>query len=268
MPRSPPAPWAIHQARDHCWFPPSDAASLPPFQPPPQRQAGGVNPFSALKSRLVPAGANPHTVRSGVLAGTRLQLDLRNQTQIWLGLWERELSSYFRVLSRNVETFVDVGAGEGFYTLFALRQTAASRVLAFEPSVERRDRIRCNLRLNSLDEDARLEIRDCFVGDGASPRSVTLDAVVGEVAFPCLVKIDIEGGETLALGHAASMLARDTRWIVEVHSAALERECAETFRSYGYDVRVVSPAWWRRVVAENRWMEWNRWIVATRSSAG
>lgn len=224
--------------------------------------------LSAIKSRFVRAGEHPHTVLTGLLAGTRLQLDLRSQMQIWLGLWERELNLSFRTLSRDAATFLDVGAGEGFYSVFGLRRTAIPRVLAFEPLEGRCERIQKNLHLNGYERDPRIEIRDLFVGTADPPRSVTLDEIAVGLVDPCLVKIDIEGGEACALSHASSLLARPTRWIVEVHSAQLERECLEIFRNWGYEVRIVSPAWWRRVVAENRWMEGNRWIIATPNSDG
>src|ERR1019366_10213370 len=49
--------------------------------------------LSKIKSCFVPAGKKPRTIKTGPFKGIRLNLDLQYQTQMWLGLQERELHS-------------------------------------------------------------------------------------------------------------------------------------------------------------------------------
>ena len=74
----------------------------------------------------------------------------------------------------------------------------------------------------------------------------------------------IEGAEVKALGGAAVLLHRlDVRWLIETHSADLERECLDILHLAGYKTRVISPAWWRFFLPEQRCGH-NRWLAAAK----
>jgi hypothetical protein len=59
--------------------------------------------------------------------GLRMNLDIRSQTQAWLGLAEREVFSYLRAFSHTARTGIDIGAADGEYTLFLCRNRTSSR---------------------------------------------------------------------------------------------------------------------------------------------
>jgi precorrin-6B methylase 2 len=216
-----------------------------------------------LKSLLLPVGARPRSIRFGPAKGIRMELDLQHRSQTWLGLNERELAEVLLGSSRHVRTALDVGASEGSYTLFLLLRTPANRVVAFEPDDAARSLLERNLRLNGLAGSERIRVVPQAVGDGHD--TVALDTLLPEIEMPCFVKIDVEGGEADVLRGSVELLKRgDVRVIVEVHSAALERECISLMKEAGLAVDVVENAWWRRLLPEQRNEAVNRWLVAGR----
>jgi precorrin-6B methylase 2 len=217
---------------------------------------------SRLKNFVLPPGSAPRTIQTGILAGVAMELDFAHNTQRWLGLQERELYSWFRRLSNGISTAVDVGANDGMYTLYFLAKTPARNVLAFEPS-DGLAQLKKNLSLNHFESDPRLELVTKTVGTIANGQDVSLDSYLDRIQYPCLVKVDIDGGETSMLEGARQLLAKSqVRWIIEVHSAELQEKCLETLKQAGYETSVVRNAWWRHIIPELRPTELNQWIVA------
>jgi FkbM family methyltransferase len=126
---------------------------------------------------------------------------------------------------REGDTFVDVGANIGLYTLPAAAKKA--RVVAVEPSARNRSRLEENLALNGLtsvkiepcalgeiegemafcDDDALAHVE--LAGDGPKVPVRRLDAILpeGEIA---LLKVDVEGFE-LAVFQGAEIAMRAGR---------------------------------------------------------
>jgi hypothetical protein len=220
-----------------------------------------------IKQTLLPHGLMPRTIRAGLLKGLRMELDFAHHTQRWLGLDERELSRWFRELRAGVVTALDVGAHVGKYTLYFLAKTSARRVFAFEPDRQALAALQRNLALNGFASDSRLAVVDKYVGSYQSPTFVSLDSYVERVACPCLVKVDIDGGEVELLRGAQQFLSLpDVRWIIETHAGHYETECARILEARGYRTSIVANAWWRCVLPELRPGPPNRWLIALRES--
>ncbi len=220
--------------------------------------------IKAVKNALVPAGARPWKIPVGLLKGTTLSLDLRHGMQILLGLSEIELAPWFRRFSKGIRTAIDVGANEGHYTMYWLAKSSAEKVFAFEPDAGPRELLRTNLALNGLAGSSKLHLSTKFVGSADDAQHLTLDSI-GVAEFPCLVKVDIEGGEMDALRGASKLIDHpQTRWIIEAHSLKLETECRALMEARGYRVRDVPRSAIRAVVPEHRPAEYNSWIVADR----
>jgi SAM-dependent methyltransferase len=223
---------------------------------------------SKLKSWLLPAGRSPRRIRFGLLGGLSMQLDLASDSQRWLGLQERELYRWVRRLGRGIHTAFDVGANDGMYTLYFLARTSARKIYSFEPSADSVQALEQNLALNRLAGEPRLEIADRKVGSISGDGWATLDSFAAAIEPPCLLKVDIDGGEGDLLRGARQCLGlRGMRWIIEVHSKALEQECLQTLKEAGYRVVIVPNAWWRHVIPELRPGELNHWLVAYRDEA-
>jgi Methyltransferase small domain len=226
------------------------------------------NPVRALKNAVVPGGYQEKTILAGLFKGIRMNLDLRTQTQFYLGLFERELYPWMLRFAAGVRTVVDVGAGHGEYTLFALLKTDAERVVTFEPDPAAIEQLERNLDANHLARCRRLNLHTRRLGPADSPESISVNALTDSILPPCLLKVDIDGGEAQLLGAASSGLLRASGllWVIETHSVPLEKACVSILAAHGYRTRVVPNAWWRAVIPEQRVTEQNRWLVATNDS--
>ncbi len=55
-----------------------------------------------IKNSVVPSGRKPRVILTGAFKGIRLDLDLRSNSQMYAGFFERELYSYLGRLSRGI----------------------------------------------------------------------------------------------------------------------------------------------------------------------
>lgn len=218
--------------------------------------------------KLLPQGRAPHTIRSGLLAGVRLHLDLQCEFQILLGLYERETYPEVRRLVRGCHSAVDLGAAKGDLTIHLLRQPGMERVVAAEPLATEREQLAANLALNGFAGDPRLQLHAGFAGRGPAPLWRTLDALAADLPAPLFIKIDIDGPEAAVLADGRETLrAKDCRLLIETHSPEAEDGCIALLGELGYTVKLITPAWWRCLVREHRPIPHNRWLSAWRPAA-
>jgi Methyltransferase FkbM domain len=166
-----------------------------------------MRPLSAIKNLLVSKGRAPRRILSGAFKGLKLDLDLAFQTQVYLGLAERETHRWIERLSEGVASAVDIGAAEGEYALYFLARTNAKKIYGFEPSEQSTAVFLSNLRLNGFERDTRLSLSSLFVGDKDSLTMRTLDSLLSEIKPPLLVKVDVDGAEMDVLRGASRLLA-------------------------------------------------------------
>lgn len=160
------------------------------------------------------------------------------------GAHEPEVAQFLSEQLQPGDTFFDIGAYMGQYSLMAARLGA--NAIAFEPDPSSQDLCLRNASLNGLEIDlvksavgevegtTRLARR--HIGSSTSHPSVTssrkddfevkvvtLDGFCERRAiWPDVVKVDIEGGEIFALGDAATKALEHVRaLVVEVHEPAI-----------------------------------------------
>lgn len=162
-------------------------------------------------------------------------------------------TAFLEVYLRPGDTFLDVGANVGLYTLLAAGWTGPKgRVVAFEPSSDSRGRLAENVALNHLEQ--RVQI----VGSAVGSETGTVRFVTGQDCqnrihtdldhgayeeLPCvrldealageriaLAKMDVEGAEALALRGATELLkqANPPVWLLEVN---------DSLKKYGADAQ-------------------------------
>jgi hypothetical protein len=218
--------------------------------------------LSDLKNRMVPDTRKPRTIVTGAFQGIKLDLSLRNQFQLYAGLYERELYPWLRRLTKGAVTAVDLGASYGEFTLYFLK-AGVETVYAFEPDAECFGLFEKNLRLNAYFDPARVILSSKRIGAADSEGEARLDSCVAAFRYPCVIKMDIEGGEVAALEGACRLNTKaDVRWLIETHSKALEAECLRILSEESFRTRIISPAWWRAALPELRPLESNRWLAA------
>jgi hypothetical protein len=205
--------------------------------------------------RIVLPGPGPRRLPIGIGRGVRMRIDFATQTRIYLGLYEAELNQHLRQMLKRGVTSFDVGAQYGYDSLVIAKHTRA-RVATFECDSDSVAAITANFELNP-DLARYLQPIHATVGTEFGLD----DWAYGDGFVPDFLKIDIEGAEAEALLSAERILdSRHPALIVEVHSADLERACGEILTRHGYEPSVVSQ---RRIAADRRPSEHNRWLVAS-----
>jgi hypothetical protein len=222
-----------------------------------------MNIKSSLKTLLVPSGIRPYKVIFGAFRGLKMEIDLQYASQFWVGLYERETYRWIRQFAAGCCSGVDVGAAQGEFTLYLLRSSRASRIVAFDPDPEYDATFTRNLNINGFSEGDRLMRFRQFVGIGANG-TVRLDTFVGILSSPVFIRVDVDGFEMDVLQGAVGMLEQmKVRLLVETHSVELEKRCKYFLQKLGYHTKIVKNAWWRTLLKDQRPIGFNRWLVAS-----
>ena len=208
--------------------------------------------------------AVPITVRWH--GGTTVDLTLGNDNSLCLyvcGSFEPNEFAFLDKVLRPGMVFVDVGANDGYYTLFAARRVGPSgRVVAAEPSSRERAHLQRNLGRNGLDNvsvipaaiGATSGLADLHLAHGVHAGHNTLggfahddvvraslervpieplDAVIGRLGLARVdfMKIDVEGAEARVIAGATNVLtSMRPMMLIEVNDKALRAQdnCAES----------------------------------------
>ena len=275
----------------------STAALAAEILPNPVKQAiYKVKPLAGLirggLNRAAPTGLTQVRVAAGDLAGYTIRLDMQIDKDYWLGTYEPELQAALRELIQPGAFIYDVGANIGYVSLLLAKAAGESgHVYAFEALPGNVEQWRQNIALNGM--EARLSLFagavTGFTGPvrflvhasggmgkaaGSAGRAdqyqseisvpgVSLDEFVygqGNPA-PQVIKMDIEGGEVLALPGMRRVLAEARPlMLMELHGPESSRAAWETLRAAGYTI-----CWMQRgypVVPSLEAMGWKAYIVA------
>ena len=178
-----------------------------------------------------------------------------DQRLYYFGLYEPNLTSWLAGRLARGETFVDVGANVGYFSLLAATLVGADGdVVAIEASPSIFGRLRGNLSLNGAANVRAVNVAahqgsgrvPLFAGPQIQPELTTivpdlgfdlegrveaapLDAILRdrELAEVRLVKVDVEGAEWAVAEGMAGLLARgreDVEVVIEIHPHLLERQ--------------------------------------------
>lgn len=244
-------------------------------------------------NRAAPIGQVPVQVSGGSLAGTRLLLDLQSEKDYWLGTYEPELQAALQDYVQPGMVAYDVGANIGYTSLlFAKAVGPDGRVYAFESLPENLKRMETNIELNDLagrvtivpkavaDRSGELRFlvgpsggmgklegsagrQDVAYPDSIIVQGVALDDFVFEAGNPSphVIKMDIEGGEILALPGMRRLL-ETVRPVVflELHGPEAAQVAWRTFSAAGYRICQMAPG--APVVRSFDALGWKSYLVA------
>jgi FkbM family methyltransferase len=218
----------------------------------------------------MPKGLTSVTITSGELPPLRIAIDLQSEKSYWLGTYEPELQTAIRDLVKPGMKVYDVGANIGFFTLlFANIVGEAGKVFAFEALPGNVERLRINLALNRL--EGRVSVISSAVIDGSREVNfiigpsdnmgkvngsagrpmaidtecitipgISLDDFVYQEDHPApqVVKMDIEGGEVLALPGMKRLLSEHHPVLfLECHDRKAIGISWEILSGQGYSIR-------------------------------
>jgi FkbM family methyltransferase len=217
--------------------------------------------------------------------GTMIDVMLGNDNSLCLyvcGSFEPNEFAFLHSFLMPGMVFIDVGANDGYYTLFAARRVGkAGKVVAVEPSTRERINLRRNLVRNRIDNvhvvpaalgaapgDADLRLAQGahsghntlgqFAHDDVAPADLervtvkTIDMVAVELNLNRIdfVKIDVEGAEASVVAGARSVLASMRPvMLLEINDGALRAQgigadaLLITLRDeFNYETLVFSPS--------------------------
>jgi FkbM family methyltransferase len=181
---------------------------------------------------------------------------------LYCGLYDYDEMNFLLRYLRAEDSFLDLGANVGVYTLLAAAKIRSGKIYSIEALPKNYDRLQENLNMNQLQQvqtyavaiadrigSVTLELAegDCMphivqsattTNNAIAVQSETLDNLFGSQppANLTLAKMDIEGAELLALKGAISLLEqqRPPVWIVEI--VYQNREFVNFWESYGYNL--------------------------------
>ena len=265
--------------------------------PSPVKQAlYRIKPLAGLiragLNRAAPTGLVQVKVAGGDLAGFAIQLDMQVDKDYWLGTYEPDLQVAVRDLVQPGTIIYDVGANIGYVSLLLAKASGAGgHVYAFEALPENAERWRTNIRLNGM--DSRLSLTSAAVTRASGPVRFLVHASGGmgkvtgsagrddgyqsEITVPGLsldefifkqgnpppqvIKMDIEGGEVLALQGMRRVLSEARPlMLMELHGPESSRAAWETLKAAGYQICWMRPGF--PIVPSLDKMGWKAYIMA------
>jgi FkbM family methyltransferase len=246
---------------------------------------GGLN-------RAAPIGLVEIKVAAGDLAGFTILLDMQIDKDYWLGTYEPELQSALRELVPANAVIFDVGANIGYVSLLLAKAVGVSgKIFAFEALPSNVEQLRRNLVLNKMEN--RVMVIPSAVTQTSGPVRflVHTSGGMGKVAgsagrddlyrseltvpgislddfvygqgnpLPQVIKLDIEGGEVMALpGMQRILTEAHPLMLVELHGQESSQVAWEMLTAAGYEICWMRPGY--PVVPSRQAMSWKAYIIA------
>jgi FkbM family methyltransferase len=244
-------------------------------------------------NQAAPEGMTIVTIAAGGLQGGRLILNLKEEKDYWLGTYEFELQKAIEDFVKSGMVAYDVGANIGYISLQLARQVGlAGCVYSFEALPSNLDRLRTNIELNQLSD--RIQVVPTAVIDsqrlvhflvgpsggmgkakGSAGRKeyayassieisgISLDAFVFDSGNPPpqVIKMDIEGGEVLALpGMRRLLVEARPLLLMELHGQEAALAAWQAFKQANYRVTVMEEGYPEINSLEG--LDWKAYLVA------
>lgn len=241
----------------------------------------------------IEAGLSEIEIAAGDLKGYKILLNLKAEKSRWLGTYEPELADAVREFVRPGMTVYDVGANIGYVSLLLAHAARPNgRVFAFEALPANIERIRRNIELNGLEERISLVSRAVADQGGEMTFYVHESVGMGKVAgsagrreeqyqaeitvealsldefvyqqgnpAPDVVKMDIEGGEVLALPGMKRILAeRRPLLLLELHGPESEQVAWEALKEAGYSLHQMTGGY--PPIERPEGLGWKAYVIA------
>lgn len=103
------------------------------------------------KIKLPPSGTITIKSDSGPIKIATNQTSYITQLLYWKGYKNFEYSTIFESLSKNVNSFLDIGSNIGYYSLLAAKVNANMSIYAFEPAKGPKHFLKKNIKINNFE---------------------------------------------------------------------------------------------------------------------
>lgn len=229
-----------------------------------------------IMNKIAPSGQMQFVVAGGSLAGRKLSLIYGIEKNYWLGDHDLNFQYAFGDLLNPGMVVYDVGANIGFHTLIlADIVTLSGHVYAFEALPKSIKRLQANLTLNSEINNITIipkavtdatKTTNFLVHESLSGGKVETTAgfpgepFIGKVEVetislddfvyvdgntpPQAIKIDIQGGEVLALPGMSHLLQEEKPIVfIELHGKEAQKFCWDFLAAAGYKFHQLSSGY-------------------------
>ena len=207
-----------------------------------------------------------HHINAGPASGLKYLVDLPQDKLIWTGTYESEVATKIRDEVIPGKACFDIGAHRGFLS-GVMAVAGASEVHCFEPNPANLEQLKS---LGDLNKQYKFVIHEMAIGNHSgivefllmnksnmgkmrestfqpnaseaaklTVQACRLDDLIanGVVPPPGLIKIDVEGAESLVLEGGTNLLKMHRPNIVlEAHSQHLASKCLSQLQQIGYKI--------------------------------
>ena len=243
-------------------------------------------------NKAAPQGIHPVEIAGGILTSMQMTLDLQKEKDYWLGTYEPDLQAAARHYIKSGMTVYDVGANIGYISLIAAKLNGPDgKIFSFEALPANIQRLNENIKLNQLED--RISVQHAAVVDkdgkvtfymhqsgamgkaaGSAGREETYQqsievngVALDDFAFnqqqpkPGLVKLDIEGGEGMALAGMPRML-KEVRpiFLIELHGEQAARLVWEQLCANQYSLHQMKHGYPQIFSLQE--LDWKAYVVA------
>ncbi len=243
-------------------------------------------------NKAAPQGIHPVEIAGGILTTKSMALDLQKEKDYWLGTYEPDLQAAAEHFIHSGMCVYDVGANIGYITLIAAHQNSPKGlVYSFEALPTNIDRLTQNVALNQLEKrvfiqhaavvDKSREVTFYMHKSGAMGKAagsagreesyeqsinvngIALDDFVfkKKQTKPDLIKMDIEGGEGMALAGMQRIL-KEIRpvFLIELHGQEAASQVWDQLTKNGYSLHQMQHGYPQ--VQSLQDLDWKAYVVA------
>lgn len=215
---------------------------------------------SMIKQLLFGKGLRQRKILFGRAAGIKMLMDPASRLQVMMGTYEYEIQRLFVRYAKKCHYCFDIGAGEAYYSLLYKKYNPHGTVYLFDMDKTLEAIQEKNFSINGLCEGIHQYFQP--VSGSGDEFHITAGSF-GISNSTVLIKIDVEGAESVALQGMQKLLSgNDCFLIIETHSPGLETGCMRFLKEQHYTVKIIKNAWWRLFLAERRPLPHNRWLAA------
>jgi FkbM family methyltransferase len=261
------------------------------------KQALYKTPFLAKTIRrslnaAAPEGITEITIAAGVIKGLRMALDLHKEKDYWLGTYEPDLQAAASQIIKQGMVVYDVGANIGYISLLSARLVGENgKVFSFEALPANIARLNQNVELNAMQRQIQIvhtavvdkagEVTFLTHASGAMGKAlgsagrdaqytqtikiqgISLDdfVFIQGNPHPAVVKMDIEGGEGMALAGMPRLL-KEIRpvLLIELHGEEAARQVWDCLSASGYSLHPMRDG--SAEIHSLSELDWKAYIIA------
>ena len=154
-----------------------------------------VRPFK----KLLPQGKRYRKLLMGPASGCVMEIDFSSQVRPYFGIFEAELNPYYRRMVTPGSNCFDVGGAEGYNALM-MAKLSGGKVISFDNDPAEIEHMR---DVFSQNPELQIQVVQTFVGTTDGDGYMSIDRASREFFPPNFIKLDIEGGEDMALEGAS-----------------------------------------------------------------